>query len=488
VGFNWLDGFIVISYLIAITLYGSHFRKKQQSLRTYFLGGKTIPTWALSLSIVATETSMLTVIGTPGIAFVGNFTFLQLILGYLVGRVFIALVLIPAYYKGEMFTAYELMQRRFGPQMKHATASMFLITRALAEGVRICAIAIVIGLVLGSGEKSSILIISALTILYTFEGGLTAVIWTDVIQLFIYLGCTLVAFFVILGLIPNGWQGVLASAGPKFVFWNFSTGFHIPYTFWGGVIGGAFLNTASHGVDQLIVQRLLAAKNERQSKIALLSSGAVIFFQFALFLLMGIMLYSFHSYHPEMVIPFANNKILQDKIFPTFIITYLPHGIRGLMIAAMLAAAMSNLSSSLNALASTTVVDFYQPFLKRNVSAAQQLRVSRWITLLWGAALIIPALCLHGMESVLATGLTIASIPYGSMLGVFLLGVLTKKANWKGSFCGMAIGLFSMLAVWQFSKIHWTWYVLIGTGITFAVGYAVSLCFNRGANGNEAHF
>ncbi len=473
VGFNWLDGFIVVSYLIAITIYGSQFRKKQQSIHTYFLGGKTTPAWALSLSIVATETSTLTIISTPGIAFAGNLNFLQLILGYLVGRIFIALVLIPAYFKGEMYTAYALMQRRFGPRIKHATASMFLITRALAEGVRVYAIAIVVGLALGSGDIWSILIISALTLLYTFEGGLTAVIWTDVIQLFIYLGCTLVAFFVILGYVPNGWEGVIANAAPKFSLWNFSTDFHIPYTFWAGVIGGAFLNTASHGVDQLIVQRLLAARNERDSKIALLSSGIIIFFQFALFLLIGIMLFSFYGYHPELTPPAAN-----DKIFPAFIVTYLPHGVRGVMIAAILAAAMSNLSSSLNALASTTVVDFYQPFIKKTAGAKEQLRISRWITVFWGVALMILAILSRDVKSVLEAGLTIASITYGSMLGVFLLGVMTRQANEKGSTLGMAVGLVSMLAVWYFSTIAFTWYVLIGTAITFATGYAASLYFS----------
>jgi SSS family solute:Na+ symporter len=474
VSFNWLDGFIVISYLIGITLYGSHFRKKQQSMRTYFLGGKTMPAWALALSIVGTETSTLTIISTPGIAFGGDLSFLQLVMGYLVGRVFIALVLIPAYCKGEMYTAYELMQRRFGVRTKHATASTFLITRALAEGVRVYAIAIVVGIVLGSGDIWSILIISALTLLYTFEGGLTAVIWTDVIQLFIYLGCTLITFFVILGLIPNGWEGVIATAGPKFALWNFSLNFHLPYTFWGGVIGGAFLNTASHGVDQLIVQRLLAARNERDSKIAILFSGAIVFFQFALFLIIGIMLFSFYTYHPEVIPPATN-----DKIFPTFIVHYLPHGVRGIMVAAILAAAMSNLSSSLNAMASTTVVDFFRPFLKSSFSARDQLRVSRWATLFWGAALTILAVFSRKVTSVLEAGLTIASITYGSMLGVFLLGVLTKKANEKGSILGMALGLVSMLAVWYFSTIAFTWYVLIGTVITFCSGFAASLYFGR---------
>ena len=474
-GFNWLDGFIVIAYLIAITLYGSHFRKKQQSIHTYFLGGKTTPAWALSLSIVATETSTLTIISTPGIAYAGNLSFLQLIIGYMVGRIFISLVLIPAYFKGEMYTAYELMQRRFGPRTKHATASMFLVTRALAEGVRVFAVAIVVSIV-GSGDVWSILIISALTLLYTFEGGLTAVIWTDVVQLFIYLGCTLATFFVILGLIPNGWQGVMAVAGPKMAIWDFSLNFHLPYTFWGGLIGGAFLNTASHGVDQLIVQRLLAAKNERDSKIALLSSGVVIFFQFTLFLLIGVMLFSFYHYNPGLVPP--SNR---DKIFPAFVVSYLPHGVRGIMVAAILAAAMSNLSSSLNALASTTVVDFYQPFLKKNAGAAEQLRVSRWITVFWGLALTLLAILSRGVKSVLEAGLTIASITYGSMLGVFLLGVMTKKANEKGSIVGMAVGLASMLAIWYFSTIAFTWYVLIGATITFTTGYAASLHFGRQA-------
>jgi solute:Na+ symporter, SSS family len=475
VTFSWLDSLVVIAYLAAITIFGVQFRKQQQSIRTYFLGGKTVPAWALALSIVATETSTLTIIGTPAIAYSGNFSFLQLVMGYLVGRIFICLVFIPSYFKGEMYTAYELMQRRFGATIKHATASMFLITRALAEGVRVLAIATVVSIVLGTGDVWSIVIISALTLIYTFEGGLTAVIWTDVIQLGIYIGGTLVAFFVILGLIPNGWSGMMANAGHKFVLWNFSTDLHISYTFWAGIIGGAFLNLGSHGVDQLIVQRLLAARNERDSKVALVSSGVLVFFQFFLFLMIGVMLYSFYGYYPNELVPASN-----DAIFPNFVVHYLPHGVSGLMIAAILAAAMSNLSSALNSLASTTVVDFYRPFLKSNGSAFQELRVSRWVTVFWGVALALLAIITlktHGMKSVLERGLTIVSITYGSMVGVFLLGVLTKRANEKGSIIGMAAGLVSMFCIWYSSTIAFTWYVLIGTAITFATGYAASLFF-----------
>jgi len=469
-GFNWFDGFIVVAYLIAVTLFGVQFRKKQQSIDTYFLGGQAIPYWALALSIVATETSILTIIGTPGIAYRGDLTFLQLVLGYIVGRVIISLVLIPAYFKGKMYTAYELMGRRFGSRIKHATASMFLITRALADGVRVLAVATVVSVVLGTGDVWSILIIAALTLIYTYEGGLAAVIWTDVIQLIIYMGGTLIAVIVLLGLIPDGWQGVMANAGHKLTLWNFSTGFGIPYTLWAGIIGGAFLTTASHGVDQLIVQRLLAARNERESKLALLSSGGLVLFQFAIFLIVGVMLYSYYQYNPAEVVPTS-----PDRIFPTFVKTHLPTGVSGLMIAAMLAAAMSTLSSSLNSLASTTVVDFYQPFIKKNATAAEQLQIARWMTVVWGLILVGMAMLSRGVGSVLEAGLTIASITYGSMVGVFLLGVLTRRANERGSIVGMMVGLVSMLLIWNEGSIAWTWYVLIGTGITFIIGYAASL-------------
>jgi SSS family transporter len=373
-----------------------------------------------------------------------------------------------------MYTAYELMQRRFGPKIKHATASMFLITRALAEGVRVVAIATVVGVVLGTGDVWSILIISALTLVYTFEGGLKAVIWTDVVQLFIYISGTLVTFFVILNRIPGGWSGVLANSAHKLVVWNFHFDFQTSYTFWAGILGGAFLNTASHGVDQLIVQRLLAAKNKNASRIALLGSGLVVFFQFALFLIVGVMLYSFFLYHPEEAVP-AN----RDSIFPTFVVRYLPHGISGLMIAAIFAAAMSNLSSALNSLASTTVIDFYRPFFKKEASAEEQVRISRWMTVAWGGILVILAFTMRSVTSVLEAGLTIASITYGSMLGAFLLGVFTKRACERGTILGMACGLGGMLAVWKFNVVSFTWYVLIGTAITFIIGYTASLALAK---------
>ncbi len=353
-GLDKFDFAIIALYLAGITLFGLRFRKRQRSLRDYFLADRSIPWWAIALSIVAAETSTLTIISIPGLAYDTNFTFLQVVLGYLAGRVIISFVLLPHYFRGDLYTAYELIERRFGRNLRSLTAGLFLITRAAAEGVRVYAVSIVVGIALGTGEIASIAIITALTLIYTFEGGLAAVIWTDVVQTVIYVGGTLVGLFTIIHLVPGGWiaiQNVAAAAG-KFHAFDFSLNFWKPYTFWAGLIGGAFLTTASHGTDQLIVQRLLAARNQRQSVAALLSSGIAILFQFALFLTVGVMLYAFYR------APSASFG-KPDRIYPQFIVSHMPHGISGLLIAAILAAAMSNLSAALNSLSSSSVFDFY---------------------------------------------------------------------------------------------------------------------------------
>src|SRR5438874_6529129 len=353
-GLNRLDLAIIAIYLIGITLFGLRFRKRQRTLRDYFLAGRDIPWWAIALSIVAAETSTLTIISVPGLAYDGNLTFLQVVMGYVVGRFVIAFVLLPHYFRGDLYTAYELIERRFGPQLRTVTAGLFLLTRAAAEGVRVYAVSIVVAIALGTGEIASIAIITGLTLIYTFEGGLAAVIWTDVVQTFIYVGGTLVGLFTVLHLVPGGWptiHSVAESAGKLRIF-DFSLDFWKPYTFWAGLIGGAFLTTASHGTDQLIVQRLLAARSQRQSVTALLSGGLAILFQFALFLLVGVMLFAFyHAPSAQFGKP--------DRIYPTFIVTQMPHGLSGLLIAAILAAAMSNLSAALHSLSSSSFIYFY---------------------------------------------------------------------------------------------------------------------------------
>ncbi len=473
-GLDKLDLTIIALYLGGITLFGLRFRRRQRTLRDYFLADRNIPWWAIALSIVAAETSTLTIISIPGLAYDTNLTFLQVVLGYLVGRVIISFVLLPQYFRGDLYTAYELIERRFGRRLRSLTAGLFLVTRAAAEGVRVYAVSIVVAIALGTGEMASIAIITALTLIYTFEGGLAAVIWTDVVQTIIYVGGTVVGLFTILHLVPGGWAAIhsAADAADKLRVFDFTPDFWRPYTFWAGLLGGTFLTTASHGTDQLIVQRLLAARSQRQSVTALLSSGIAIVFQFALFLMVGVMLFAF--YH----VPSASFG-RADRIYPTFIVSQMPHGVSGLLIAAILAAAMSNLSAALNSLSSTSIIDFYLQH-KPQGDERRRVQLSRLATLLWALVLFaLAVLSLHRVGRVVEVGLQIASVAYGALLGVFLLGVLTRRANQAGTMCGMFFGFATELYLWLGTRVPWTWWVAIGTMVTFGVGYAASFLVQR---------
>src|ERR1017187_5631533 len=415
------DVTIIVVYLAGVTLFGARFRRGQRTLRDYFLGGRTAPWWAIACSIVATETSTLTIIGTPGIAFAGNLGFLQLVLGYVVARVILCMVLIPQYFQGEFYTAYQLLEKRFGARMKSAAAVVFLGMRALAEGVRISAIGKVVSVAFGTGNRVSIAIVAALTIFYTFEGGMSAVIWTDVLQLALYLTGSVAAFFLLLHKIPGGWPAVTqsaAAAGGKLRVFDFTFSLTQSYTFWSGLLGGTFLTMASHGTDQTMVQRLLAARNERDSKKALLASGVIVFVQFALFLVLGVMLFVFAQHA---VLPVVGGDT--DRIFPEFIVRDMPVGLAGIVLASIFAVAMSNASGSLNSLASSSIIDLGAS--REGEAPAHQLRRSRRTTLVWGAVLGLLGLVSWG--HVLEAGLTIASITYGGLLGVFLLGTWNRS-------------------------------------------------------------
>lgn len=468
-GLNKLDFAIIALYLAGITLFGLRFRKKQRTLRDYFLAGREIPWWAIALSIVAAETSTLTIISIPGLAYDTNLTFLQVIMGYVVGRIVISFVLLPHYFRGDLYTAYELIERRFGRGLRSLTAGLFLLTRAAAEGVRVYAVSIVVSIALGTGQIASIAIITALTLIYTFEGGLAAVIWTDVVQTAIYVGGTLVGLVTITHLVPGGWGAIhsAAMAAGKLQVFDFRPNFWLPYTFWAGVIGGTFFTTASHGTDQLIVQRLLAARGQRQSATALLSSGVAILFQFALFLTIGVLLWSFYR-QPSSV--FGR----PDRIYPTFIVTHLPHGISGLLVAAILAAAMSNLSAALNSLSSSAIMDFYVR-LRPQSDEKTRMRLSRLATLLWAVILFgLAIVALHKAGRVVEVGLQIASVAYGALLGAFLLGTLTRRANQTGAVVGMILGFALELYLWLGTHVPWTWWVMLGTSVTYAVGWTIS--------------
>jgi len=473
---RWIDLSVILVYLVGITWFGARFGRSQRTLRDYFLGGKIVPWWAIALSVVSAETSTLTVIGTPALAFQGNFGFLQLVFGYLLARIVIATLFLPAYFRGEMYTAYELMRVRFGDRIRRLTAATFLVLRALAEGVRVFAISIVISVILGSGETASILFILCLTLFYTYEGGLAAVIWTDVAQMFLYVVGAVLSLVLLLREIPGGWGHVAAVAAPlgKLQIFDFRLAppgefFTRTYSFWAGIIGGCFLTTASHGTEQLMVQRLLAARDLRRSRAALLTSWVVIFIQFTLFLVIGACLFVLYrergTQPPEVM----------DRLYPLYIWHSLPPGVAGLVMAAILAAAMSNLSAALNALASTTVLDLWRPLAEGAGDDARWLRLSRYATVVWGVVLFGVALLARQWGNVLQAGLSIASIVYGSLLGVFLLGLLTKRVGEIAAMSGMCVGLGLMLYVRFATPIAFTWYLVMGTGATFATRIFVSL-------------
>jgi solute:Na+ symporter, SSS family len=489
-GARWIDLAVIVAYLAAITWFGAQFRSSQRTLRDYFLGGKTAPWWAIALSIVSAETSTLTVIGTPPLAFRGNYAFLQLVFGYLLARLVIVTFFLPAYFRGEMYTAYELMRVRFGERIRRLTAAAFLVLRALAEGVRVFAVSIVISIVLGAGETASIAVILCLTLFYTYEGGLTAVIWTDVVQMLLYVAGAIVSLVLLLHQIPGGWGHVAAVAGPlgKLQVFDFRVAapavfFARTYSFWAGVLGGTFLTTASHGTDQLMVQRLLAARNCGQSQAALLASWVVIFVQFTLFLGIGTCLFVLYREQGQ-----AAPAVL-DRLYPLYIWRSLPAGVAGLVMAAILAAAMSNLSAALNSLASTTVLDLWKPLLGitkpgGSASDAIWLARSRYATVIWGIVLMGVALLARQWGNVLQAGLSIASIVYGSLLGVFLLGLFTRRVGEIAAMCGMSVGLVLLLYVRFATPIAFTWYVMIGASATFVTAVLVSLVIKEPAHGD----
>src|SRR5580698_919937 len=410
-----LDLAIVIAYLLAVTTLGMRFRRSKKDVANsnresvsldYFLGGRRIIKKKLALSIVATETSTLTIIGTPAIAYGGNLTFLQLVIGYLIVRILIVFLLLPGYFRGQFLTAYALIEKRFGEKMRAVAASTFLITRAIAEGVRVSAIALVVSVVLGTSEHLAVVIVIALTILYTFEGGMTAVIWTDVAQLLLYLTGSAVTFWILLHRIPGGWTEVTqvaATAGHKLQIFDFSFNLATKYTFWSGLIGGAFLTMASHGTDQTIVQRLLAARNEKDSRRALLASGVIVLIQFTIFLVIGVLLYVFAQHSPLLAAGEAT-----DRVLPLFLVREMPQGLAGLLLASIIAVAMSNASGSLNSLAASSVLDFSK---LRGYSAdpVKFLRLARRMTLAWG--LILMGFGLVKWGPLLEAGLTVVALP-----------------------------------------------------------------------------
>ncbi|MGA7836747.1 MAG: sodium:solute symporter [Ignavibacteriaceae bacterium] len=464
-----LDYIIIILYLIGVAVFGIVSGGKQKTVKDYFAGSRSVPWWAVCFSIVAAETSTLTFISIPGLAYIANLNFLQVTIGYLIGRIIVAYLFLPAYDEGNLKTAYTFLENRFGGKTRSYASIVFLFTRTAADGVRLFATAIPLKLMLDISYPLAILIIAAVALIYTYTGGMKGIIWVDVIQMFIYLGGAILAGIFLLNLLPGGWGSVVqaASGDNKFNIINlgFNSGlkgfFSQPYTLIGGLLGGAFLSMASHGTDQLIVQRLLSTKSLKDSQKAIIGSGIIIIIQFAIFLVLGVMLYAYYG----------TMSVKSDEIFPMFIINVLPPGVTGIIIAGLFAAAMSTLAGSMSSLSSSTVHDLYIPYFGADINEEKKLKISRIFTIIWAVLLICSALFfMNTTRAVVELALSIASFTYGGLLGTFLLGVINKKTKEKDALTGFTVGILVMIFVISLKLVAWTWFTLIGVIATLISG------------------
>ena len=470
----WIDYLVAGAYLVGIIIFGSYFAKFQRTTGDYFLTDRSTPWLAICFTIVATETSTLTFIGVPAAAYSGNMTFLQLAAGYVIGRLIVSVLFLPAYFRGALVTSYQLLQQRFGSAVNTVAAGLFLMTRSLADGIRLFATALVISIVTGVPVTWTVVVLGSAMILYTVRGGVAAVIWTDVVQMFVYLAGALVVFVSLLQFIPGGFSEVLrvGAAAGKFQVLDWSFDPSRIYTLWAGVAGGIALTLATHGTDQFLVQRLLSARSSREAARGLILSGVLVFAQFVLFLFIGVMLFVYHQ-HVPLTTPLGRT----DEILPRFILTSLPHGAIGFIVAAIVAAA---LSPSLNAMAATTVNDFYKKYVRTDADEPTLMQVSRRATILWGIVQLIVALGAQWMQrSVLDAGLAVLSLTTGPVLGAFVLAVTRPRTGAVPVMIGMVAGALVLIWLWWTASVAWTWYALIGATITCVVALLTSLASRR---------
>jgi len=485
--FSLLDAIVLVVYLGGTTALGMYIGRNQANAKDYFVANRAIPWWAVLFSVVASETSALTFISIPGLAYLGNLGFLQVVAGYIIGRIVIAYTLLPRYYEGELVTAYALLEQRFGLATRRFTSIVFMVTRAMADAVRVFATAIPVALILGStvpreyAMPAAILILGLLTVVYTYRGGMKAVVWTELVQAGVYLLGGTSALILLGRSVDGGWSAILSAASnaDKLMAIDWYTGLDRPHTVFAGLIGGAFLSMASHGADQLIVQRLLSARSLRDAQRALIGSGFVVFAQFTLFLMIGVGLWVFYG---------GRTFATPDSIFPTFIVDRMPPGLLGLILAAIVAATMSTHSGAINSLAAATTHDIYLPLSKRSADDPETLRVGKLFALMWGVGLTLGALLFREQGTpVVVVALGIASFTYGALLGGFFLGIFWRRAVQRDAITGMSVGIFAMAFVvfarqlsaaypaltdtlGPLARIAWPWYVLIGTTVTLATG------------------
>jgi len=473
VAISLLDTLVLVVYLSGVVAFGLWVGRGQKGASDYMLGGRDLPWWAILLSIVATETSTVTFLSIPGFAWSRDFTWIQLGVGFLVGRLLVVAVLLPHYFSGEFFTAYDVLHRRFGGTMAQAASLLFVVTRSLADGLRLFLTAIVVQEMSGLALPWAIGIVGLATVAYTFFGGMKAVVWTDVIQFVIYVGGAAAALVLLVSRLPGGLGEMLAvgSAAGHLHAIDLTFSFTEPYVLWAGLVGGAFLTLGSHGADQLMVQRYLCARSQTDAARALTVSGFVVLLQFAFFLLIGVGLYAFYQAFPP-VLPFDR----PDRVFARFIVEELPSGLVGLVLGAVFAAAMSTLSSSLNSSATALANDFYRPLAGPAATPGRLVGVTRSLTVFFG--LVQVAVALGGRflgDTVVENVLKVAGFTTGITLGVFFLGIFARRVGQHAALVGFLLGLSVMSVVAFATPLAWPWYTLVGSAVTFVLGWGASL-------------
>ncbi len=481
--FNAADWLIIFAYLFGIIGLGVWFGKDQKNTRDYFLGSKNVAWWVIGLSIVAAETSALTIIGVPGLAYGGNLMFIQMVLGYIIARIILAVVMVPHYLKGEIYSPYQLLANVFGPAARQTAGGFFLLSETLAAGVRVYVACIPIQLMLGIQVFPAILLFIFLSLIYTYIGGVKAVIWTDAVQFGLFVCGGLFTLFYIPTLMDGGMRQVLSEAAQagKLQWLNTDFTLALPFNLWMGIIGGTFVTMSSHGAEQLIVQRVLACKTVADGRKALILSAFLILPLFLIFLLAGAMLWVYYQHvSPAIPLPESRPGIkANDFIYPIFMLTAVPHWLKGFLIVAILSAAMSSVSSALTSLASVSTMDFVQPVLRRVRSESFFLRFSKISTVGWAVALAMVAYLSREVVFVLNAAFSLRGLTSGALLGGLMLGVFWKRGSPVPLIVGMMASLVFMIGVslnwfWE-TRIDWPWYTLIGTAVTLAVAWLIRL-------------
>ncbi len=482
---HFADWSVIILYLLGMIGLGLWFGRDQHNARDYFLGGRNLPWWSVGLSIIATETSALTFIGVPALAYGGDIAFIQMVLGYVIARLVLAVVMVPHYFKGEIYSPYQLVANSFGEPSRRVVSVFFLIAGTLAAGVRVYVTCIPLQLMLGINVLPAIVLFIGLSLIYTYVGGIKAVVWTEFAQFILFLIGGLFALFYLPTLVEGGLSGALheAAQAGKLHWLNSAFSLEKPFNLWMGLIGGTVFVMSSHGADQLIVQRVLTCRNVAEGRKALLLSAVVILPLFLIFLLVGALLWVYYQHHefaialPATQAGFGKN----DYVFPIFILTTAPPVVKGFLIVAILAAAMSSVSAALSALASVSTMDFLKAISKKVRSDADYLRISKYSTIAWAAVLGVVAFASQGVEFILNWAFSLNGLTSGAMLGGVLLAIFARRTRPGAVMTGMLFSLAAMIALSQFSwttevggekvthKVFWPWFTLIGTLFTLGV-------------------